>query len=61
MEFLFEPLGFGYVVTFFICIINEQLLEATARAVQLVLKWGETGLAVADGLSNLLKVKTDLC
>lgn len=34
----------------------SQLLEATARAVQPVLKWGESGLAVADGLSNLLKV-----
>jgi hypothetical protein len=33
-----------------------QLLEATARAVQPVLEWGESGLAVADGLSNLLKV-----
>ncbi|KAK6940061.1 hypothetical protein RJ641_029592 [Dillenia turbinata] len=34
-----------------------ELLEATARAVQLVLKWGESGLAVADGLSNLLKCR----
>lgn len=34
---------------------NEQLLEVTARAVHLVVQWGETGLAVADGLSNLLK------
>lgn len=33
-----------------------QLLEATARAVQHVLEWGESGLAVADGLCNLLKV-----
>ena len=33
-----------------------QLLEATARAVKPVLEWGESGLAVADGLSNLLKV-----
>ncbi|XVE60899.1 hypothetical protein DITRI_Ditri05aG0163700 [Diplodiscus trichospermus] len=33
-----------------------ELLEATARAVQTVLEWGESGLAVADGLSNLLKV-----
>ncbi|KAH6768310.1 gigantea protein [Perilla frutescens var. frutescens] len=32
-----------------------ELLEATARAVQPVLEWGEPGLAVADGLSNLLK------
>lgn len=36
--------------------IIEQLLEVTARAVQPVLEWGESGLAVADGLSNLLKV-----
>lgn len=35
---------------------NGQLLEATARAVQPVLEFGESGLAVADGLSNLLKV-----
>ncbi|CAO2834123.1 unnamed protein product [Amaranthus hypochondriacus] len=34
-----------------------ELLEATARAVQTVLKWGESGLAVADGLSNLLKCR----
>lgn len=33
-----------------------QLLEVTARAGQLVVDWGESGLAVADGLSNLLKV-----
>lgn len=39
--------------------INCQLLEATARAIQPVLEWGESGLAVADGLSNLLKVNTD--
>ncbi|MCI00892.1 gigantea, partial [Trifolium medium] len=32
------------------------LLEATARAIQPVLEFGEPGLAVADGLSNLLKV-----
>lgn len=37
-------------------ILKWQLLEATARAVQPVLEWGESGLAVADGLSNLLKV-----
>lgn len=36
----------------------EQLLEVTARAVHLVIGWGESGLAVADGLSNLLKVIT---
>uniref|UniRef100_A0A1D1ZDG0 Protein GIGANTEA n=1 Tax=Anthurium amnicola TaxID=1678845 RepID=A0A1D1ZDG0_9ARAE len=34
-----------------------ELLEVTARAVQLVLKWGESGLAAADGLSNLLKCR----
>ncbi|CDP11443.1 unnamed protein product [Coffea canephora] len=34
-----------------------ELLEATARAVQPVLKWGESGLAVADGLLNLLKCR----
>ncbi|KAG7942910.1 hypothetical protein I3843_15G011300 [Carya illinoinensis] len=34
-----------------------ELLEATARAIQLVLQWGESGLAVADGLSNLLKCR----
>lgn len=33
-----------------------QLLEATASAVQPVLEWGESGLAIADGLANLLKV-----
>ncbi|RDX70592.1 Protein GIGANTEA, partial [Mucuna pruriens] len=35
----------------------EVLLEATARAVQPVLEFGESGLAVADGLSNLLKCR----
>lgn len=34
-----------------------ELVEATARAVQPVLELGETGLAVADGLSNLLKCR----
>jgi len=34
-----------------------QLLEATAKAVQPVIELGESGFAVADGLSNLLKVK----
>ncbi|XP_059631530.1 protein GIGANTEA-like isoform X2 [Cornus florida] len=35
-----------------------ELLEATARAVQPVLEWGaESGLAVAEGLSNLLKCR----
>lgn len=31
-----------------------ELLEVTARAVHLVANWGETGVAVADGLANLL-------
>ncbi|XP_024022247.1 protein GIGANTEA [Morus notabilis] len=34
-----------------------ELLEATARAVQPVLELGESGLAVADGLANLLKCR----
>lgn len=34
-----------------------ELLEATARAVQPVLVWGESGAAVADGLLNLLKCR----
>ncbi|KAK8510667.1 hypothetical protein V6N12_055594 [Hibiscus sabdariffa] len=34
-----------------------ELLEATARAVQPVLMWGKSGLAVADGLANLLKCR----
>ncbi|KAI8013851.1 Protein GIGANTEA [Camellia lanceoleosa] len=34
-----------------------QLLEATARAIQPVLEWGKSGLAVADCLSNLLKCR----
>ncbi|GFQ06800.1 protein gigantea [Phtheirospermum japonicum] len=34
-----------------------ELLEVTARAVHPVLEWGESGLAVADGLSNLLKCR----
>ncbi|KAG6402416.1 hypothetical protein SASPL_134609 [Salvia splendens] len=34
-----------------------ELLEVTARAVQAVLEWGESGLAVVDGLSNLLKCR----
>ncbi|XP_008786528.2 protein GIGANTEA-like [Phoenix dactylifera] len=34
-----------------------ELLEVTARAVQLVVDWGISGLAVADGLSNLLKFR----
>jgi hypothetical protein len=38
----------------------EQLLEVTARAVHLVVEWGEIGIAVADGLSNLLKVSHQL-
>ncbi|CAL9771742.1 unnamed protein product [Musa acuminata subsp. burmannicoides] len=34
-----------------------ELLEVTAKAVQLVLHWGGPGLAVVDGLSNLLKCR----
>ncbi|KAJ4794813.1 Gigantea [Rhynchospora pubera] len=34
-----------------------ELLEVTARAVHLVVEWGETGISVADGLSNLLKCR----
>ncbi|XP_057761493.1 protein GIGANTEA-like isoform X1 [Arachis stenosperma] len=34
-----------------------KLLEATARALQPVLELGDTGLVVADGLSNLLKCR----
>ncbi|KAM1568852.1 hypothetical protein ACFX10_034037 [Malus domestica] len=34
-----------------------ELLEATARAIQPMLEWGESGLAVSDGLSNLLKCR----
>ncbi|KAI3672371.1 hypothetical protein L6452_38457 [Arctium lappa] len=34
-----------------------ELLEATARAVKPVVEWGESGMAVADGLSNLLKCR----
>ncbi|KAG1330074.1 protein GIGANTEA [Cocos nucifera] len=34
-----------------------ELLEVTARAVQLVEDWGESGLAVTDSLSNLLKFR----
>ncbi|CAL5209352.1 unnamed protein product [Lathyrus oleraceus] len=34
-----------------------ELLEATARAIQPVLEFGEPGMAVADGLSNLLKCR----
>ncbi|KAL8159929.1 hypothetical protein V2J09_001466 [Rumex salicifolius] len=34
-----------------------ELLEATARAVQPVKRWGESGSAVADGLSSLLKCR----
>ncbi|ONM29373.1 gigantea2 [Zea mays] len=32
-----------------------ELLEVTARAVHLIIEWGDPGLSVADGLSNLLK------
>ncbi|XP_073000251.1 protein GIGANTEA [Typha latifolia] len=34
-----------------------ELLEVTARAVHLMVEWGETGLSVVDGLSNLLKCR----
>ncbi|XAR62245.1 hypothetical protein NMG60_11016932 [Bertholletia excelsa] len=34
-----------------------ELLEATARAIQPVVEWVESGMAVADGLSNLLKCR----
>ncbi|KAA8537955.1 hypothetical protein F0562_027464 [Nyssa sinensis] len=41
------------------CTLRQlELLEATARAVQPVLDWGESGMAVADGLLNLLKMET---
>lgn len=35
---------------------NGKLLEATAKAIQPVIELGESGFAVADSLSNLLKV-----
>ncbi|CAN4116431.1 unnamed protein product [Withania somnifera] len=34
-----------------------ELLEVTARAVQPVLEWAESGSAIVDGLSNLLKCR----
>ncbi|XP_047170501.1 protein GIGANTEA-like [Vigna umbellata] len=34
-----------------------KLLEATAKAIQPVIELGESGFAVADGLSNLLKCR----
>lgn len=34
-----------------------ELLEATARSIQPVLEWGESGYSVTDGLSNLLKCR----
>ncbi|WOL09176.1 hypothetical protein Cni_G17929 [Canna indica] len=34
-----------------------ELLEVTAKAVQLVINWGQPAFAVADGLSNLLKCR----
>ncbi|PHT70422.1 UPF0235 protein, partial [Capsicum annuum] len=34
-----------------------ELLEVTARAVQPVLEWGESGSAIVDGLANLLKCR----
>lgn len=51
-------LSFAYfdVFTSLLLKIFEQLLEVTARAIQPVLDWGESGQAVADGLTNLLKV-----
>lgn len=37
-----------------------QLLEVAASGIKLVLEWGQYGFAVADGLSNLLKVTIEL-
>ncbi|BAD68053.1 putative gigantea [Oryza sativa Japonica Group] len=34
-----------------------ELLEVTARAVHLIVEWGDSGVSVADGLSNLLKCR----
>ncbi|KAF8705782.1 hypothetical protein HU200_030987 [Digitaria exilis] len=34
-----------------------ELLEVTARAAHLIIEWGDSGLSVADGLSNLLKCR----
>uniref|UniRef100_A0ACD5VMQ8 Uncharacterized protein n=1 Tax=Avena sativa TaxID=4498 RepID=A0ACD5VMQ8_AVESA len=34
-----------------------ELLEVTARAIHLIVEWGDPGIAVADGLSNLLKCR----
>jgi len=34
-----------------------ELLEVTARAIHLIVEWGDPGVAVADGLSNLLKCR----
>ncbi|KAK7364502.1 hypothetical protein VNO80_13215 [Phaseolus coccineus] len=40
------------------CTLTQlKLLEATAKAVQPVIQLGESGFAVADGLSNLLKCR----
>ncbi|XP_077221018.1 protein GIGANTEA-like [Tasmannia lanceolata] len=48
----------GMLVNGEACTLTQlELLEATAKAVQLVLEWGESSLAVADGLSNLLKCR----
>ncbi|URE21715.1 gigantea [Musa troglodytarum] len=47
----------GMLVDGEVCTLPQlELLEVTAKAVQLVIHWGEPGLAVADGLANLLKV-----
>lgn len=37
-----------------------QLLEVTASGIKLALEWGQHGMTVADGLSNLLKVTIEL-
>ncbi|KAM1710090.1 hypothetical protein TB1_000545 [Malus domestica] len=34
-----------------------ELLEVAARTIQPMLEWGGSGLAVSDGLSNLLKCR----
>ncbi|XP_009408935.2 protein GIGANTEA [Musa acuminata AAA Group] len=48
----------GLLVDGEVCTLPQlELLEVTAKAVQLVIHWGETGLAVADGLANLLKCR----
>ncbi|URE21713.1 gigantea [Musa troglodytarum] len=48
----------GMLVDGEVCTLPQlELLEVTAKAVQLVIHWGEPGLAVADGLANLLKCR----